>query len=320
MYRLVFFLLGLLSGLPLIGQESGQSSDSATAVPDVFRMRGSENPIDVSKIKRSRITTGFQYDSVGNIVGIDKDIPSSRFRPLRRFSSPGIESYFPDSYFHPKNPDAPDEINRPLVGDSGGTQSAPLRRPGNFYARPNVNAMLEEAFAPGATDANAVAPAAAPGKPDSQRWFRDPGSIRQGVRPLLPQSAPAPDPSQTPGAAPGGAALPLSSTDALPPIAVPDSPPSSAAPSPADVRRFQRQFEERLEAGLIGHASIHALSPIQVSVSGTTATVRGVVADRQSRLAVGRQLLADPNIKQVNNLTTVLSDDPAKRPEPVDAK
>lgn len=114
----------------------------------------------------------------------------------------------------------------------------------------------------------------------------------------------------------------MSTTEALDPLpatAVAPMPMSPAEQSMQARRRIRLQ-EERLEAVLLGHASIHALSPIQVSLAGTTATVRGVVADQRSRLAVGSVLLGDPAIKQVNNLTTVLSDDPNQRPEPIDAK
>lgn len=296
-------LLGFWLASPLPAQDDRRFSDPAVEGTDPFSQRGPINPIDVSKIRHSRITTGFRYDASGSLIGFDRDVPGDRFRPFRRSAYPGIESYFPESYFRNNRPAPPEEINRPLVGDSAGLQFTPLRRPVSFYERPDVNATEPPTVSSGRTVA---------GSPGEQRWFREPGPIRQGVRPIVPSST---------DRNPVGAALPLSSADALPPLH--ESPPSGTAPtviSPDQTRRLKRQYEERLEAGLIGHASIHALSPIQVAVSGTTATVRGVVADRQSRIAVGRQLLTDPNIKQVNNLTTVLSDDPAARPEPVELK
>lgn len=333
------------------GKSWGQL-DLSEPVPSPFGLREFGRDVDVSKIRHSRITSGFQYEYDGNLKGFNRDLPGNRFSPYWKSPRPGIEEYFPK--VSPRRPaDSAEDVNQPLVTKGVGSQQVPLRYPVGFFDRPDVVAAGSESVTSMPVE-NGEGHGTGHEKAQHQQWFRNPyrdlgvGRGSGGIpSPMLPASPPV-------GHLIGpmiGPAMPLSSSAAasepvsmnpggVVPGVVPGSKPGvspdfgvsrsqqaaeQAAEQTAEqvivARRRLKGQEERLEASLIGNAAVHVLSPIQISLAGNgTATVRGVVADEQSRLAVGKILLADPWIKQVNNMTTVLSEDPSQRPRPVEAE
>ena len=66
----------------------------------------------------------------------------------------------------------------------------------------------------------------------------------------------------------------------------------------------RQQFIEYLETQLLRSPDVNPLSPIQVSYVDGTVTVRGVVPTPNARLAAGKILLSNPQVKKVNNLMT----------------
>lgn len=339
--RGVFLRFGVLFVLGLLGLGGAAFETAVLAQETIFdplqprvRTRGLFGDRELgtmpkpSDMQRTRFDSGFRFDDNGYFLGMDTNRPGNLFRPGWANEPESILNSFPENYGDSTVADPADEINRPLVGATGGSQRSPTRRPVDYYDRADVRWSDAVQAAQPATEPIRTETQSAQGGPAApSQWFRNPfdGGSR-GVQPILPRRQTLP-PGQAPAPGPAGAvgavgARPLSTTEALDPLpatAVAPMPMSPAEQSMQARRRIRLQ-EERLEAVLLGHASIHALSPIQVSLAGTTATVRGVVADQRSRLAVGSVLLGDPAIKQVNNLTTVLSDDPNQRPEPIDAK
>lgn len=82
----------------------------------------------------------------------------------------------------------------------------------------------------------------------------------------------------------------------------------------------RRHFEQKLEGMLLSHPSIHFLSPVQVSFQNGTVSVRGIVPDKDHKIAAGNILLTDPAVKQVNNLISVVPADPAQIVVPIEPK
>ena len=70
-----------------------------------------------------------------------------------------------------------------------------------------------------------------------------------------------------------------------------------------------RMYIEYLEAQLLRNPDVNPLSPIQIDYQNGVATVRGVVPTPSARVAAGKILLADPNIRQVNNMLTFVRED-----------
>jgi hypothetical protein len=91
----------------------------------------------------------------------------------------------------------------------------------------------------------------------------------------------------------------------------------SAARTQAEARRH---FEQKLEGMLLSHPSIHFLSPVQVSFQNGIVSVRGIVPDKDHKIAAGNFLLTDPAVKQVNNLISVVPADPAQIVTPIEPK
>ncbi|MDR2757570.1 MAG: BON domain-containing protein [Planctomycetaceae bacterium] len=81
-----------------------------------------------------------------------------------------------------------------------------------------------------------------------------------------------------------------------------------------------RRFEQKLERMLLSHPSIHFLSPVQITFRNGVVTVRGVVPDKEHKIAAGNLLLTDPAVKQVNNLISVVPADPTQITAPIEPK
>ncbi|MDR1269104.1 MAG: hypothetical protein LBK82_06240 [Planctomycetaceae bacterium] len=81
-----------------------------------------------------------------------------------------------------------------------------------------------------------------------------------------------------------------------------------------------RRFEQKLEGMLLTHPSIHFLSPVQISFQNGVVSVRGVVSDKEHKIAAGNFLLTNPEVKQVNNLISVVPTDPTQITVPVEPK
>lgn len=81
-----------------------------------------------------------------------------------------------------------------------------------------------------------------------------------------------------------------------------------------------RRFEQKLEGMLLSHPSIHFLSPVQISFRNGVVSVRGVVPNKEHKIAAGNILLTDPAVKQVNNLISIVPADPAQITAPIEPK
>jgi hypothetical protein len=81
-----------------------------------------------------------------------------------------------------------------------------------------------------------------------------------------------------------------------------------------------RRFEQKLEGMLLSHPSIHFLSPVQISFRNGVVSVRGVVSDKEHKIAAGNLLLTNPEVKQVNNLISVVPTDPIQITAPIEPK
>jgi hypothetical protein len=273
---------------------------------------GIQDAIDSVYKQQELMGSGFRYGKYGHAIGLDESRPGNLFgTPLKSSVT---------TPFRPIIIDMPQsEVNIPLAGASGGSQFVPLRRPQNFLDIPTTPATSPEQIQ--RPDA---------GNASRQQWFRDPN---------FNKVAPAGQPTggnvrmNKAGTGQPNSMLPtttssvtnvtaLSSDSILQPIQPQPTQPQSTQPQPPqpnDSRRI-RAAEERLTQLLSGSVSIHWLSPVKVTLSGTVVTVEGVVANDTSRIAAGQVLLNDPNVQRVVNKINVISDDPNKRPLPIELK
>ena len=220
-------------------------------------------------------------------LGIGNDVPKA-LEPQR--NSPTAEQA-PTSL-----PRTAPSTNTSVPVDVAGSQNVPIRRPIGFFQRSDVmdpNFVLEE---PTMT-------------PREQLWFREPGGQRETPRSGNPETGVGR------GALGIGGEEMLRSTPNVQETTI--RTPSPLPPNPEQVRRA---FEERLEGMLLSDPNVHLLSPIRISFSGGTATVRGVVPNQTHKIAVGNILLSDPTVKQVNNLISVAPLDPNHNPPPIEGR
>lgn len=85
---------------------------------------------------------------------------------------------------------------------------------------------------------------------------------------------------------------------------------SLASRTPAEQYQL---FIEELEGQLLSSPEVTPLSPVQVDFQDGVATVRGVVPTPTARMAAGKILLANPEVKRVNNLMTYVRNDDSNR-------
>ena len=82
------------------------------------------------------------------------------------------------------------------------------------------------------------------------------------------------------------------------------------APASRSPEEKRRAYQEHLTTVLLQAPAVNPLSPISVEYRDGVATVRGVVPTPSAREAAGRVLLAEPDVRRVENkLTFVRSDD-----------
>lgn len=80
----------------------------------------------------------------------------------------------------------------------------------------------------------------------------------------------------------------------------------SRAPSPEEKRR---SYQEYLTTRLLQAPAVNPLSPISVEFRDGVATIRGVVPTPSAREAAGRVLLAEPDVRRVENQLTFVRTD-----------
>ncbi|MDR3111111.1 MAG: BON domain-containing protein [Planctomycetaceae bacterium] len=255
--------------------------------------------------------SGFRFGKYGHAIGLDESRPGNLFgTPVIR-KSPAPFQPITASATLPPQP----EVNIPLAGASGGSQFIPLRRPQNYLDIPTT---------PAATSTERIQ------RPDTdntppQQWFRDPNFNK-----VAPAGQPTGGNARTNNTGIGQpnsmqpttsamANVTALSSDSIQPQQQVQPQPFQQPPQPNDPRRI-RAAEERLTSVLSGSGAIHWLSPVKVTINGTDVTVEGVVATESSRIAAGQVLLNDPNVKRVINKINVISNDPTKRPLPVELK
>lgn len=249
----------------------------------------------------SRFGGGARFGRNNTFRGIDGDAPGSRFRQA---SEP--EPLLPSDYLSETASRPPEPAAAPASADVAGPQSQPIRRRPGFlqqpdrrgvFARPEPAELLSEENL-GRT-------------PLEQRWFRDIG--RRNVLPGLGSVDRRTDPAQ------GGLAVAVGGEEMLRGTEQNAAPAQPEPANPAvDVARQRRRFEQQLEGMLLTDASVHFLSPVQVSFQDGIATVRGVVPAHPYKVAAGNVLLTVPAVKQVNNLISVIEVDPARNPQPIE--
>lgn len=272
-------------------------------------------------------SSGAIMGPMGEIRGINLDGTNSLFRPRSAVPPFNAQDYFPSGgappMYPPPNRFAP--VYRP---DAAGAQSSAVRQPGMLSegAAGPVQTVQPEEFLRSSPE---FPPAGQP----SERWFRDrtPESTLpfQNTYPLYPQSPyfspqrreslsnPTATPSSpSPSAIPsGGGALPVEfGPPPISPTMIGGTSNPSTVPQmstsdsgfPVDPRAL-RAIEERLEEQVFSHPTINPLSPIQVTIRGGVATIRGVVPTQQARMDAGRVLLASPGVRTVNNQLSVLN-------------
>ena len=193
-------------------------------------------------------------------------------------------------------PGAVPSANTPVPVDAASSPNIPIRRPVGFFQRSDVmqpNFVLEE---PTAT-------------PREQRWFREFGSRREEAR------------AGTMANGIGRGASGLGGEETLHPTPnAPEPTIRTPTPPPQNSGLLRQKLEERLEGMLLSDPNVHLLSPVRISVSGGTATVRGVVPNQSHKIAVGNILLSDPAVKQVNNMISVAPLDPNHNPPPIEGR
>lgn len=223
----------------------------------------------------SRFSQRGIFGDQDEILGIDLNATNSRFKPLKfnRRSAPQIAERL-DSVPQISVPNF-SSLNPLFKSDLAGTQSRVARTPGMLGLQ-NDEIYQREQLQSTEIDGqkNLV----------SENWFRDKGNA--GTSP----------------AANNGPALPKTFG-------------SSATPNPSasgDQRGLKppanRAVEEKMEEMLIQSPLVNPLSPIRITISGQTATIRGVVPSQAARTEAGRILLSNPAIRQVNNQLTVVKE------------
>ncbi len=251
------------------------------------------------EFENSRFSEGFRFGRNNSFLGVDYDAPGSRFRE----TSPGIarrsSEILSEKATKLQNADSA-SVNTPAPADVGAPQHVPIRRPVGFFQRPEI---MES---PTAADEAFLR------TPREQRWFRESGGRQQGPRSEEPSSG---------GDAVGMGALGVGGETVLRrsgPNAATSPLRTPVQDLPLNPEQTRRKFEEKLEGMLLSDPSVHLLSPVQISFSGGTVTVRGVVPNQVHKVAVGKILLTDPAVKQVNNMISVAPLDPNQNPPPID--
>ncbi len=258
---------------------------------------------DTIEFRNPRIDAGTKFGRNNEILGVDYNTPSSRFRNVAPEDVPRTSQSFEAAGARPQSVDL-DSVNKPMQGAVAGPQSLPIRRPVGFFERPGV---MEQ---PLVSEESVIR------TPVEQRWFRERG-VRRGMD--GPMGTPLPEQSGEVGGAIG-----VGGEDAL--RASGGTPRESALRNsgpplqPLDPVQTQRKYEEKLEGMLLADPRVHLLSPVQISFQNGVATVRGVVTDQTNKVAVGQILLADPAVKQVNNMISVVPLNPAALPPPIDVR
>lgn len=249
-----------------------------------------------------RLTGGVIFGRNDRFLGLDPNDPTSRFKPQ------SLEDEVPVTA-QDSLPDKPREevpsANTIAPADTP-SQPVPTRRLPGLFERPGImeppNLVPEENLAR---------------TPGEQRWFRDIGR-RPGPENM--DSGPQTGSAMSGTAVSAGPELLRSPTENAP-NRQEDMIRSTAAPNPrataADLAAQRRRFEQQLEKMLINQSRAHFLSPIQISYQNGVATVRGVVTNQQHKVAAGNVLLSHPSVKQVNNLISVIPEDPGKNPPPI---
>ncbi|MDR2704316.1 MAG: BON domain-containing protein [Planctomycetaceae bacterium] len=210
--------------------------------------------------------------------------------------------------------------NTPVLADtSANSTSQPIQRLPGFFERDGImdsTVLPEKSLIRSST---------------GSRWFRD---LDRNDRSGLPGLSQQPQPNSGENDHFGGNAItvggellqnrqtsqqisqsPISATETT--IRTNPIDRQSAARNQAEARRH---FEQKLEGMLLSHPSIHFLSPVQVSFQNGIVSVRGIVPDKDHKIAAGNLLLTDPAVKQVNNLISVVPADPAQIVTPIEPK
>ncbi len=264
------------------------------------RTRFGNTPVDrfpdVIESEHPRHNPGFRLGSNNSFLGIDANVRSSRF-----FTPPDVKPLLPSDYLGQRVVPRPDEDGsaNTIAPVARADTSRPIQRPPNFFDRPGI-------MEPPAV----VSEAELDRLPGQQRWFRD-----IGRRPTL-ADMPG-NPTVPPDASGSGEAFAVGGEL----LSAPGAPGPGIVEHSVQVNPVvaRRQFEQILENQLLSASSVHLLSPVQVSYQNGVVTVRGIVASQTDKIAVGNILLQNPNVKQVNNLISVVSRDPSEDPGIIEA-
>lgn len=283
----------------------------------------------------SPLTKAFRFSRDGFFRGYD--IESDETAIFRNVPPPEpVEALTRDDVRVRTTPEP--SVNRPLNAPAGGSQQQSFSRPTSLLEQESKRLQSEQLrfresrfheswFRERLGDA--IPPTIPTGNANGaqQRWMRDLG---RGDTSADGTGSPRHTASSAIGTPP--LATPKTVAPAAPQAFVghagvvggmAESPASSAPmPDPPLVRRGNagggsvasgRALEREIETLLVTNPSVTFLSPVQVRVAGGTATLRGVVATEEQKVAAGRAVLTHPAVQQVNNLLTVAPLDPSQR-------
>lgn len=269
--------------------------------------------------RNPRISSGAVLGRGNRQLGIDRNAPSSRIKPLPSLPSHVVESTEQRSVAQRESVPSANTI---APSASSSYSPKPIQRPTGYFDRTDPTSLIES---PPLVDQENMMRT-----PIEQRWFRDLGGPpRSGSMERIGRS-PEPQEGQIPEN--GGQAVSVGGPGMNRVIQQRQSAESNFRIDPrqqvlenqqaalAQQVTNLRTFEQNLEAKLLGDPSVHLLSPVQVSFKNGIATVRGVVPSQQHKVAAGNLLLTDPVVKQVNNLMTTVPLDPAQIPAPIEPK
>lgn len=276
-----------------------------------------------------RISSGAVLGRGNRQLGIDRNAPGSRIKPLPSLSAPSALAAESTEQRSPAQTVPVPSANTIAPSASGSYSPEPVRRPTGYFDRADTMPSMIES--PPLIDQENIM------RTPEQRWFRDFGGMQENSRENLNRNNPEiglrggfgrrPEPISSENQIPsgGGEAVSVGGPGMNQTLQQRQVSESNFRVDPRrqafeNQQAALRTFEQRLEAKLLGDPGVHLLSPVQVSFKNGVATVRGVVPSQAHKVAAGNLLLTDPTIKQVNNLITTVPQDPAQIPAPIEPK
>ncbi|MGL4941611.1 MAG: BON domain-containing protein [Thermoguttaceae bacterium] len=261
----------------------------------------------------SSFTKAFRFSADGFFRGYD--INSDDTAIFRDVPPPEpVEALTREDVRAKKRPEP--SVNRPLDAPSGGSQQQTVSRPPSLleqeYRRLNAE---QQRFRDGEPS---VPTFGQPERAAQQRWMRDLGRPQPTTSPSIAgTSQPATTPSTVPPQQPVSPAANVfvGNAQVVGGMITPPQMPAIPAPTPrAANAQTGRGLERELETRLVTSPDVSLMSPVQVRLAGSTATLRGVVATEEQRAAASRVVLSHPAVQSVNNLMTVVPLDPSQIP------